>query len=481
MRYLRIIIPILAFIGVAISGQAQTNDEFKEFYRQRNQEFKDWRAKANAEFSEYLAKAWEEFLVMRGKEDPIGLLPDRPEYYDLEDAQGFPHGLPMDIFPAVSAHRCLPAVEATSVSDGQVNVDFFGIQTPIPVADNMRLSRIKAEEQAVSQGWKYLSESDYMPTIEALRDAKERYSLSDWALYTAIKKLTDAMYIEEYVNEKILTQMFLLCQMQYKVRIGSTSNELIILLPFQSPVYQVSYISDNGDDFYIFSYSKLNSGDPVYTFTNDFSVAEKKLDLVVDRQIKVGYDFYQLKSMTKWSSIFGEDIVIPINTPSVKFYIDYPQSDLITYHKSNVDEELRNDVFKAVRYKVLKDGMDEYQAVSFVLNLIQKGFDYKTDYEMFGKAKPLFVEESFFYGSNNCKDRVLIFSWLVRDLLGLDVVMFSYKGHVSCGVNFPNQIKGDSFEYEGKTYVMCDPTYIGAPIGATMPKYRNVQPEIVKL
>ena len=63
----------------------------------------------------------------------------------------------------------------------------------------------------------------------------------------------------------------------------------------------------------------------------------------------------------------------------------------------------------------------------------------------------------------------------------MDVAMFCYKGHVACGVVFPEEVAGDSFTFEGRRYVMCDPTYIGAPIGATMPKYRDVEPQIVRL
>jgi hypothetical protein len=310
---------------------------------------------------------------------------------------------------------------------------------------------------------------------------QEKYSLSDWALYTAVKKYTDAVYIEEYVNEKVLTQMFLLNQMQYKARVGSSGGNLILLLPFTGPIYQVSYITDGDEDFYIFSYTRLNNQDPLYTFSSDFSAADRKMDLVIDRQMVVDLDYYRLKTLPEWSAILGEEVKVPLNVPCVKFSLDYPQSDLLMYHKSAVDPALQKAVFTQVKYKILKDSMNPEEAVAFILGLIQKGFEYKTDYEMFGRSKPLFVEESFYYGANNCKDRVLLFSWLVKDLLGMDVAMFCYKGHVACGVVFPEEVTGDSFTFEGRRYVMCDPTYIGAPIGATMPKYRDVEPQIVRL
>lgn len=483
-KFIKYLFPLLFLAVIPFVAGAQNDDSFLDFYKQRTQEFKDWRSKANSEFTEYLSAAWKEFLVQIGKEDPVGPVPETPVYYDPQEAgvSDVMPGLPFPGFIATPAYPVpVPAIAARYTGGSDVDVDFFGIQVSVPFADNMRVPRIQATEQDASNAWKVLSESDFMPTVEALEAMRKEHSLSDWALYTTIKKMTDAVYIEEYVNEKVMTQMFLLSQLQYKARVGSSGGQMILLLPFTAPIYQVAYITDGDEDFYIYSYSRLNSQDPLYTFSDDFSAADKKLDLVIDRQLIVDNSDYQLKALPLWAEYVGEDVNVPLNIPCVKFTLDYPQSDLLTYHNSDVDGELKKAVFTSIRYKVLKDGMDPRQAVTFVLTLVQRGFDYKTDYEMFGRAKPLFVEESFFYGANNCKDRVLVFSWIVKDLLGLDVVMFSYKGHVSCGVALPDDVKGDSFTYEGVRYVMCDPTYIGAPIGATMPKYRGVEPQITRL
>lgn len=475
------IFTVIVLFAISFAVNAQNDESFAEFYRQRTREFSEWRAKANAEFTEYLANAWKEFMVKRGKEDPVGPVPDFPVYYDsLQGSAPSMHGLPF------SGHMPFPVMNVPAVSAGYsggetVDVDFFGINAVVPFAGNMRIPRIQATEQDASRAWKVLSESDYMSTVEALEKMYRDHSLNDWAIYTIVKKITDAVYIEEYANEKIMTQMFLLSQMQYKARVGASGGQMVLLLSFSSPVYQVSYITDGEDDFYIYSYSRLSSQAPLYTFTEDFSAADRKMDLVINKQMSVDVSEYQVKSLPVWTQYIGEEVKVPLNIPCVKFVYDYPQSDLSVYFRSDVDGMLQKSVFTYVRYKILKEDMGLHEAVGFVLSLVQKGFEYKTDYEMFGRAKPLFVEESFFYGANNCKDRVLVFSWIVKDLLGLDVIMLSYKGHVSCGVALPDDVKGDSFIYDGLRYIVCDPTYIGAPVGATMPKYRGVEPHIVKL
>ena len=124
--------------------------------------------------------------------------------------------------------------------------------------------------------------------------------------------------------------------------------------------------------------------------------------------------------------------------------------------------------------------MNEDEAVGFLLSFVQHAFAYKTDIEQFGHEKCFFVEESVFFPYNDCKDRSVIFAWLVRELLGIKVVGLLYPGHMSTGVAL-KQIKSgySTVEYQGQQFVIADPTYIGAPVGMAMPSYVNLNPTSV--
>ncbi len=79
------------------------------------------------------------------------------------------------------------------------------------------------------------------------------------------------------------------------------------------------------------------------------------------------------------------------------------------------------------------------------------------------------------------EDRSILFSRLVRDLLGLDVLLVFYPGHLATAVAFTDNVDGDYVELNGKHYIICDPTYIGAPVGATMPDMDNRTAKVVVL
>ena len=74
---------------------------------------------------------------------------------------------------------------------------------------------------------------------------------------------------------------------------------------------------------------------------------------------------------------------------------------------------------------------------------------------------------------SDCEDRAILFCNLVKNILALDVAFVSYPGHLATAVHFTQDISGDYFLVNGKRYLVCDPTYINAPIGWTMPGMNN--------
>jgi hypothetical protein len=48
-------------------------------------------------------------------------------------------------------------------------------------------------------------------------------------------------------------------------------------------------------------------------------------------------------------------------------------------------------------------------------------------------------------------------------------------------VAFNMPVEGDYINLNGKRYTICDPTYIGAPIGVTMPEMDNKTAKVIVL
>jgi len=63
----------------------------------------------------------------------------------------------------------------------------------------------------------------------------------------------------------------------------------------------------------------------------------------------------------------------------------------------------------------------------------------------------------------------------------MDVIGLEYPGHMATAVNIPFKWEGNRVNYNGQPYLICDPTYRNAPIGASMPEYTGVSPNAIPL
>ena len=116
-----------------------------------------------------------------------------------------------------------------------------------------------------------------------------------------------------------------------------------------------------------------------------------------------------------------------------------------------------------------------------LLNFVQTAFVYEYDNKVWGGDRAFFAEETLYYPYADCEDRAIFLSRLVRDLLRLDVILVFYPGHLAMAVCFTQNVAGDYIMLNGKKYIICDPTYIGAPVGLTMPDMDNATAQVILL
>jgi hypothetical protein len=129
--------------------------------------------------------------------------------------------------------------------------------------------------------------------------------------------------------------------------------------------------------------------------------------------------------------------------------------------------------------RILK-GKTESESVGLLLRLVQTAFAYQVDREQFGRERTLFSEETLSFPYSDCEDRAILFSYLVRSTLGLEVIGLAYPGHVATGVALNSGSAGTQVKWKGKEYTICDPTYVYADPGKGMSKFEGVTPKVIE-
>jgi len=214
-----------------------------------------------------------------------------------------------------------------------------------------------------------------------------------------------------------------------------------------------------------------------YDFCEQESVL-KQMRLDFDRTLNIGKCN---RRRTLKIKKLNSEIQIPYNTAHLSFLNDVPMTVFPIYFVSPISLEAQQTL--NAKFGALKSKYSKQQIVSILLNFVQTAFAYKTDEEQFGYEKYFYPEEVLGYSYSDCEDRSALFAWLVKTYAGADVIGLQYEGHVATAVCLGDNVtlKGDVFPFAGKKYYVCDPTYINASIGMTMPQFKGKTPKVINL
>lgn len=168
-------------------------------------------------------------------------------------------------------------------------------------------------------------------------------------------------------------------------------------------------------------------------------------------------------------------IISQVPQKLIEFYNTYPTSTIdrnpltrwAMYANTPLAQKTKDVLYPSLNRHIIEG--DELQAAGILLNWIQKGLIYEYDDKVWGHDRAFFSEETLYYPHCDCEDRSILFSRLIRDLLDLDVALIYYPGHLATAVCFNGDVEGDAMIINGRKFIICDPTYIGAPVGMQMP------------
>ena len=463
--------------------------EFNQYKADREREFKEYRDRVNAEFAEYMRRAWKEY-----KSEPAIPVPDSPEppapVVKDPDAQPSNDPVPFDKVvptpaPVVQPTPVvpLPKPEPPAKPEPEKPVKpakpaftfaFYGQDCSVPLEDKHRFTLQGIDENRVADAWTRLSSDDYLPVIAACLEYRSRLHLCDWGYVRFVEQVTSAFFPADRQNEARLLQMYILTQSGYKVRIARADDKLALLLPSKETIYEYSFLTIDGCRYYIVDSSLKKALFNVYErqFPKEqffvLQIPEEPLLPVraaASRRLQSHYDNLTTD--------------ISVNKNLIDFYDNYPlNSNWDIYSKASLSEYVKKQLYPVLRQAI--DGKDKTTAANTLLHFVQTAFEYQTDDQQFGRERALFADETLFYPYSDCEDRSILYSILVRELLGLDVVLVNYPGHLATAVHFDDVVSGDYLNIDGKRYTICDPTYINANIGESMPQYKQANVKVLK-
>ena len=538
----RFLLMLLALVCMNRASAQDDDDPRKAFEKARaemHKDYDDFRKQALAEYSDFVRQAWKEFgaepAVPAPKEQEI--LPQLAPGADQETASWFGKQLtklgnmfkskgrkvPEQIQPAAQPKAQKKAEEKKPIevavqevikpeppikqpeplaevkeetfrANSYMTFEVFGTQCKVRIGENCRFKLKDVSSDAVAD---VIRDEFPKPQFDNMLfdclQERKRHDFSDWAYYQMLLALTRKFY-GEGTNEAVLAQAFLYSQSGYKMRLAHDDSHLYMLAATRHFIYNKLFFSLDGDWYFMLDGKQSEK----LSICQASFPKESSLSLKISAAQRLAMNPTGERTLT---SRKNPDFSFTIH--SNKNYIDflgtYPSSTVNNnfmtrwsmYANCPLDESIREQLYPQMKEKLA--GKSELMAVQELLwwmhgnvdleGVIQDSdcFLYRYDEDVWGVDRAFFGEETLFYPYCDCEDRSILLSHLVRDVVGLDVVLVYYPGHLAMAVHFNEPVEGDYVMCEGRKFIVVDPTYIGSRVGETMPMVADEPTTVILL
>lgn len=489
---------LLCFIGVVLSGIAQNSknesfdeytarkkEEFNKYRKQKKTEFEQYRQRLNEEFAAKLSGEWKQYKTEPKKQPPFSPKPPKPIVVDNTKPTP-PTKVPVQAI--VPPEKKIPDIPVTlpkinhhkPAKQYPVNFAFYNTPCGIGKFDTSILTLSSTDNSAVSKAWKRLTANGNLePLLADCFRLREEMQLCDWGFLQLVDKVAATLYPNSMDKQNFLATAIMI-QAGYDCRIMDKEGQIALAYHPSHTVYGKSTCKIDGKDYYIYGPLADKAG-KIYSYPGDFHKSPTPIRMVVDRYPQFANSPTPAKTYS--SALWKGAPVFEITTDKsvMDFFDTFPIVDWNLYGLAPMSPQAEHTLFPVMQ--ILTEGLGEEEAVNLILNYMNYGFRYMTDQDQFEREKPFFPDENFYYPYNDCEDRAILFSRIVKRVLGLDAVYLFYPGHLAAAVRFSPgvNVNGATVEVDGIPYVVCDPTCKGGTAGYLAEEFRNVAAKVYKV
>lgn len=462
----------------------QMKREFEQFKKSAVKEYSDFRDKANSEYADFLRAAWKECGIEEPVTPPTPDPPVAPVCPPREKGKPIaPKPMPYKKITPLAPPPVPPTPKPIApIKEPEVPysipmpISYFGAKCDVrlvPGVGDIKLNGVS--ENDVADAWKELSDGRFDLMLTDCLKYRESLKLCDWGYYTLTKMVAETFCEAKSTNTTKLLQAYLMTQAGYQVRLARANDKIYLMLPSESTIYSAKFCKFDGVKYYFLDEDFKGGG---------FFISPAKFPGEQGFSIRMTNhpQLPETEGMTRTlsSKRYPEaKVTVEVNKNLINFYDNYPRTTWDIFSHSSLCNSTKEAMYPTLK-KVI-EGKSQLEAANILINFVQTGFEYKVDDEQFGYERSFFGDETIFYDYSDCEDRAILFSILVRDLLGLDVALLYYPGHLATAVKFDEKVEGDYLKVGDNLYTVCDPTYIGASCGETMTGMDNNQAEVYLL
>ena len=463
------------------SYKRQQQESFQTYRQKTQDEWEAYRRQVNEEFASYLEKTWEKKTGEKPKPVP-DKVPDIPPVVLPDIDIDIPEDNPIDVEVNMPKLEDKPSPVAPiqykpKPAEKTLSFTFYGTPGAVRFDTSKKASLQGSDEKAVSKFWKALSGDAYNNIVADCLKIRDDRDLCDWAYYRMTEQVAKTLYTTR--NEQAVFHAWLLSQSGFCIRLGRENGNIHLLPGTNSMLFGKPFWKLQGNYYTLMDDDNVSA---MYIMDVQFPQTvpirtRMRAGNAFEKNVASGRALSSKKYTAAKANVacdknllaFLQDI--PVSSMDAAGVTDY-----LMYASMPMSERASRDLIPALKAQI--SGKTEEEAANILIDFVQTAFEYKTDNDAWGYERPFFPEETLYYPYSDCEDRAILYCYLVKNLMNLDVAFVSYPGHLATAVHFNETIPGDYFVVDGTRYLICDPTYINASIGMTMPGMNNATAQV---
>lgn len=472
--------------------------EYNAFKDNRDNDYAHFRKQLNEEYAQFMRQRWQPLELLEEEKSPDTIPPVPPDIHPEEDVVVEQEINPQPIKDFIEVDIPKPQPEPIvpieiPLPDGpkqdSLALSYFGTDMMFAKGEKIEVALSDLSENDISHAWSRLSSGQCEVLLGQCLANRSRYKLNDWAYLQLLEKVSKENITND-PNGATLLMAWLFCQSGYKMRLAKSvlqqttpNGRLYLMFGCNNVIYDTRYFIIDGVRYYPYS----NCNEDIIELCPSQFPQEQSLSLNIRELPMLTVSNSDLRFLQ--SQRYPEmSVNVSINNNLIDYYGSYPKCALTDfmgsrwalYANTPLSEDVKHQLYPQLTQYL--SGKEELAVVEELLNFVQTAFVYGYDDTVWGEDRAFFAEETLFYPFSDCEDRSILFSRLVRDLVGLDVLLLYYPGHLATAVKFNNSNPaGDYIALPEGNYFIADPTYRGAKVGESMPSVKSKEITVIRL
>jgi hypothetical protein len=385
--------------------------------------------------------------------------------------------------PVMAVLFCLLSTPLTATQDHKtVAVSFFSQQVDINYHPDFT-ARLQSpvNEKNLLAFFQQLRPHEAQPLLYSLDRQRQTLGLNDWLYHVLTRASVERIFPGAKPAEHELFCWFLLHHSGFDTRITFYGEQVFLYVYTLDEVFETPMIQDQGRVYVSLSSmrSQTRAAQPaaLYMLNHAAQPNGKPFRFYLERLPRL-HPQLERRSFAFTYEHERYQLDVDIDLTLIRVMENYPFIAERQYLETPLSPAISGSLLPALRNAL--EGKTQRQAAEMLATFTRSAFQYMDDKDYFGRSKPMFADEVFFYPYSDCEDRSALFYCLVRALLDLPMIIIAFPDHLTIGVAIDSPCEA-TISWRNRGYCICDPTgpANSSAIGFLPEEYQGQSYEII--